>query len=179
MYLHNNGCQPNQSQLMRSDKASAGSYNKSLTFMQLDSIIAIIKSQEHSGAFVLARIFHPLVTPLYPQGYPVTSHVINNMQLKVKKLLKNRDSCASQLTSKAHDYLLSKYDDDALDNQPPEFLDVASAQHIRERLKSALNEDNNALWIEKLLKELAEKDEGFTYRICYASDGTRTGYTFT
>jgi hypothetical protein len=169
-YRHGSGCFPGRTQLV-ADKKSAGSYTRQIDLSQLQSIVTVIRSDP----WVSARCLRNLMRPLFPEGFDISSQVISNLRLKVKQLLK-LDGTPTFLTAEDHKFLTAS-NEDALDAQPPGFVDEASL-HVRDILKNALNESTDSSRIEKLFGDLALKDPGFAYRVARADNGSISGYIY-
>jgi hypothetical protein len=187
-YLHGGGCFPSQAQLL-SDKRAGGQYMKHLKSQNLQTLLNLVRLNNH----VTARVMRNMMRPLFPNAYAITSRDISNLRFKLKKYVPSStsttDGSTKMLSSSECAYLLDSTNelanevntshDAPLDTVAPDFLDKASL-HARTILQHVLNAagSSEADAIENLLKMLHNEDPGFTYRIAYAADGTRCGYVW-
>jgi hypothetical protein len=82
VYKHDKGCRPSRSQLAV-EKRKAGSYTRSVNESKMNTIIALLETEEK----VPVRIMRKLIRPLFPPGHSLDYQLLRNVRLKAERMI--------------------------------------------------------------------------------------------
>jgi hypothetical protein len=173
-YEHSNGCTPCAAQLVALNH-SGGVYQKKL--FKHDKLSTLLDI-ERSGGWSTRNYREFLRSYIYPELACITSAMIANIRIKVKRLVDLIDNGSATITAEHAADVFAKDDSIksklSLDEEADFISRSTNAREILREVLTLNSTDGQA--VINYLQKLAIADPGFTYRVARDTENNPTGF---